>query len=248
MDHRIASAGPRGRALTATLAAFGLLAAAWIAAPPAHAAQKKAAEKSVSKKAPTAKPAAEQNASGPQLKPSPWLKLCGKEKQQNDAKVCIITKVGILENGAPEVVVRLILPEGQPKLLQVILPLGIELLQNGTRVIIDQDTPIQAPYFICNPQGCMSNYALTDDMIKKMKKGKTITVQWINVHKTPISFPLPLKDFAKAYDGPPTDPKVLAAQQRKLEKQQQQLQSELQKKAEEARKKLEAQQPAAKKK
>ena len=53
----------------------------------------------------------------------------------------------------------------------------------------------------------------------------------------PISLPLPLNDFAKAYDGPPTDPKVFEEQQRKL-------QAELQKKAEEARKKLEQQQPA----
>ncbi len=55
---------------------------------------------------------------------------------------------------------------------------------------------------------------------------------------TPISLPLPLNDFAKAYDGPPTDPKVFEEQQRKL-------QEELQKQAEEARKKLEAQQPTA---
>ena len=49
---------------------------------------------------------------------------------------------------------------------------------------------------------------------------------------------LDLKDFAKAYDGPPTDPKVFEEQQKKL-------QEELQKRAEEARKKLESQQPQA---
>ena len=49
----------------------------------------------------------------------------------------------------------------------------------------------------------------------------------------PISLPLPLNDFAKAYDGPPTDPKVFEEQQKKL-------QEELQKQAEEARKKLES--------
>jgi len=50
---------------------------------------------------------------------------------------------------------------------------------------------------------------------------------------------VPLVDFAKAYDGPATDEKVSAEQQRKL-------QEELQKKAEEARKKMEGQQaPAA---
>jgi len=47
-----------------------------------------------------------------------------------------------------------------------------------------------------------------------------------------------LKDFAKAYDGPPTDPKVFEEQQKKL-------QDELQKRAEEARKRLENQPPQA---
>ena len=63
-------------------------------------------------------------------------------------------------------------------------------------------------------------------------------LQAINMQGTPISLPIPLGDFAKAYDGKPIDPKVFEAQQKKL-------QSELQKKAEEARKKLEAQHPTA---
>jgi hypothetical protein len=73
--------------------------------------------------------------------------------------------------------------------------------------------------------------------VAKLKKGKTLTLQAINMQGQAISLPLPLADFAKAYDGPPTDPKVFEEQQRKL-------QEELQKKAEEARKKLESQQPA----
>jgi hypothetical protein len=84
----------------------------------------------------------------------------------------------------------------------------------------------------------MSDYPVTDDIIAKMKKGQSITVQAINMQGTPISLPLPLTDFAKAYDGPATDPKAFEEQQRKL-------QEELQKKAEEARKKLEASQPTA---
>jgi hypothetical protein len=62
-----------------------------------------------------------------------------------------------------------------------------------------------------------------------------LTVQAINMQGTPVSLPMPLTDFAKAYDGPPTDPKAFEEQQRKL-------QEELQKKAEEARKKLEGSQ------
>jgi hypothetical protein len=62
-------------------------------------------------------------------------------------------------------------------------------------------------------------------------------VQAINSNGAPLTLPLPLAEFAKAYDGPPTDPK-------EFEKTQQKLQEELQKRAEEARKKLEATQPA----
>jgi hypothetical protein len=97
---------------------------------------------------------------------------------------------------------------------------------------------LTAPFSMCIPLGCFSDYQASDEMVAKLKKGKSLTVQAINFNNTAISLQLPLADFAKAYEGPPTDPKAFEAQQRKL-------QSELQKKAEEARKKLEAQQQPA---
>ena len=78
----------------------------------------------------------------------------------------------------------------------------------------------------------MADYEASDELIGAMKKGQTMHVQGINDTGQPISIPLPLADFAKAFDGPPTDPKTVAEQQK-------QLQDELQKRAEEARKKLE---------
>jgi invasion protein IalB len=245
MDHRIASARPLGRALTATLAALGLataffLAPAALAQQPPPAAKKPAAQKP----APAAKPAQappgqpqQQDAANgqPALMYSPWMKVCGKGQDTNNKQVCVLTKDGRLENGMPVVVVQLFEPEGEQKMMRVTVPLGMQL-QHGTRAMIDQGAPVNEPYKICFPIGCVSDYPVSDDMIKQMKKGKQITVQAINMQGTPISLQLPLADFAKAYDGPATDPKVFEEQQRKL-------QSELQKKAEEARKKLE-QQPA----
>ena len=167
---------------------------------------------------------------------SPWMKVCGKGPDTNNKQVCVITKDGRLENGMPVAIVQLFEPEGDAKVLRVTVPLGMQL-QHGTRIVLDQDQPMQSPYKICFPVGCMSDYPIADDMIAKMKKGQNITVQAINMQGTPISLPMPLNDFAKAYDGPATDPKAFEEQQRKL-------QEELQKKAEEARKKLEASQPA----
>ncbi len=253
MYHRIAQARPLGRALTATIAAVGLSTAAVLFVAPVALAQqppKAAAPKPATpKQAPAAQqqpPAAQpqqpqQQAAGseqpPQLMYSPWMKVCGKGPDTNNKQVCVITKDGRLENGMPVAVVQLFEPEGEPKVLRVTVPLGMQL-QHGTRVLIDQDQPQQQPYRICFPIGCMSDYPVTDDMIGKMKKGQNIVIQAINMQGTPISLPLPLNDFAKAYEGPATDPKAFEEQQRKL-------QEELQKKAEEARKKLESQQPSA---
>jgi invasion protein IalB len=248
MDHVIVRARPRGRALTAALAVFGLAAAAFFAAP--ALAQQPPAKPAPAKPAP-AKPAPaqpQQPAQAPQGQPpqgqaaaqgqpqlmySPWVKVCGKGQDTNNKQVCVLTKDGRLENGMPVAVVQLFEPEGQPKMMRVTVPLGMQI-QHGTRLIIDQSPPLNEPYKICFPIGCVSDYQVTDDMIKQMKKGTTLTLQAINMQGTPISLPLPLNDFAKAYDGPATDPKV-------FEEQQQKLQSELQKKAEEARKKLEQQ-------
>ena len=212
------------------------MAATLLVAPPAFAQHKKPAAKPAPKPAPAA-PAPQAENNKPQLMYSPWMKVCGKGKDTNNKQVCVVTKDGRLENGMPVAIVQLFEPEGQPKILRVTVPLGMQL-QHGTRVIIDQGTPANEPYKICFPVGCMSDYPVTDDMIKKMKKGKTLTVQAINMRGQPISLPLPLNDFAKALDGPPTDPKVFEQQQRKL-------QEELQKKAEAARKRLEAQKPSA---
>ena len=238
MDHRNASARPWGRALAATLTAAALTAVAWS---PVAAQPKKPAAKPAAPAAQPA-PAAPQVPPGqaeapPQLMYSPWMKVCGKGPDTNGKQVCVVTKDGRLENGMPVAIVQLFEPEGEPKVLRVTVPLGMQL-QHGTRVLVDQNQPMQAPYKICFPVGCMSDYPAPDDLIAKMKKGQQITVQAINLQGTAISLPLPLADFAKAYDGPPTDPKAFEEQQRKL-------QEELQKKAEEARKKLEGQQGAA---
>ena len=84
----------------------------------------------------------------------------------------------------------------------------------------------------------MADYEASPDLIGKMKKGQGLVIQAINSTGQPISLVLPLADFAKAYDGPPTDPKVFEENQKKL-------QDELQKRAEEQRKKLESTQPGA---
>jgi len=171
-----------------------------------------------------------------QLIYAPWTKFCIKGQEAGAKQVCFTGKDGRIESGQPVIAAVIIEPEGEPKkILRVTLPLGMQL-QHGTRIIVDSNPPAQQPYVICFQNGCMSDYEVTPEMLTSLKKGQALNVQAINSNGAALTLPLPLADFAKAYDGPPTDPKEFEATQKKL-------QEELQKKAEEARKKLEANQP-----
>ena len=184
--------------------------------------------------APQAAPPADQQV---QLIYAPWTKFCLKGQDASAKQVCFTGKDGRIESGQPVIAAVVIEPEGEPKkILRVTLPLGM-LLVHGTRIIIDNNQPAQSPYVICFQNGCMSDYEVTPEMLTNMKKGQNLIVQAISSNNQPVTLPLPLADFAKAYDGPPTDPKIFEENQKKL-------QEELQKRAEEQRKKLEANPPA----
>jgi invasion protein IalB len=172
-----------------------------------------------------------------QLIYAPWTKFCLKGQDANAKQVCFTGKDGRIESGQPVIAAVIIEPEGETKkILRVTLPLGMQLV-HGTRVIVDSNPPAQSPYVICFQNGCMSDYEVSPELLANLKKGQNLVVQAINSNGAPLTLPLPLADFAKAYDGPPTDPKVFEETQKKL-------QEELQKRAEEARKKLEANPPA----
>jgi invasion protein IalB len=264
MNFRIlaASVRPHGQifallaatALSATLVASAVQAQTPAPAPgaPAAAPKAKAAPKAAPK-APAPAPAAQQapppaagapaaGAQPPdqqvQLIYAPWTKFCLKGQDAGAKQVCFTGKDGRIESGQPVIAAVIIEPEGEPKkILRVTLPLGMQLV-HGTRIIVDASAPQQSPYVICFQNGCMSDYEATPELIASLKKGQNLVVQAINSNGAPLTLPLPLAgEFAKAYDGPPTDPKVFEENQKKL-------QEELQKRAEEARKKLEANPPA----
>jgi invasion protein IalB len=238
MKHRMlfAPARPAACALAIALATTMLTVPAVLAQ---TTPQKKDAPKDKGKAQPAQKgaPAAGGEQPGqaePQLIFSPWTKFCLKGQEANAKQVCFTGKDGRVESGMPVVAAVLIEPEGETKkILRVTLPLGMSI-QPGTRVIVDQGQPMTGPYVICFQNGCMADYEASGELITKMKRGQGLAVQGINGSGQGISLVLPLGDFGKAYDGPPTDPQVFEAQQKKL-------QDELQRRAEDARKRLEGQ-------
>jgi len=152
----------------------------------------------------------------PQVFFSPWTKICQKGQAAADKQVCITGKSGRVESGMPVAAAMLIEPDGETrKILRITLPLGMAL-PPGTRVVIDQGQPMQGPYLFCMPNGCISDYEATQELVDNMKKGSGLVLQGINAGGQPLSLVVPLNDFGKAHDGPPSDPKVLEEQEKTL--------------------------------
>jgi invasion protein IalB len=179
--------------------------------------------------APTAPPVTAQSAPapGPQGAPpspapqrfiySPWAKLCSKGQDAQAKQVCITRRDARTEAGQLVMAAALIESEGGPKkLLRVTVPNQLQL-QSGTRVVVDQLPPVSGPFFACFADGCMADYEATPDLIGKLKHGQMLTIQAINLAGAMMNFPMPLVDFTKVNEGPPTDPKVFEEQQMKLQ-------------------------------
>ena len=243
-------------AILATTTAFALVAGSGLAQQPAPSPAPAPAPKAAPAPAPKAAPKAQpKQQPAPQAQPAPpqpaqpaqgqaataqppvvylpWVKFCGKEQTQGGAKdVCVTVKEARLEFGQFLAGAALYEMEGEAtKLFRITLPLGMQLPQ-GTRVTLDKDEPISAPFIMCSPGGCMAQTQVNPDFVAKLKKGQQLTLQGINPSGQVASYAIPLADFAKANEGPPTDPKVVEEQQKKLSE-------ELQKKADERRKALE---------
>jgi invasion protein IalB len=201
----------------ARVLAYVLVAMVIVGAPHYSVAQQgapKAQPKAKPKATPNPTPQPQQGGQ-PELTYSFWTKVCQNGPEANAKQVCFVGRDGHMESGAPVVVVVLVEAEGDAKkLLRVTLPLGMSL-QAGTRVIIDNGQPLTGPYVICLANGCVAEYEASAELITKMKTGQSMHVQGINGSGQSISIPMPLADFAKAYDGPPTDPKELEQQQAK---------------------------------
>ncbi|WP_134499725.1 invasion associated locus B family protein [Microvirga pakistanensis] len=160
-----------------------------------------------------------------------WTKVCGKD-QNTTTEICYTTRDFVSDQGQPVLALAVYDVKGQQpqKVVRFVMPLGL-LLQPGLRFAVDQGQATPGRYVMCLPNGCFAEAPVKDDFIASLKKGANLNVSVQNQAGREITFAVPAAGFAKAFDGPPIDPKVLEEQQKKL-------QEELQKRSEEMRQKM----------
>src|SRR5512139_2890325 len=88
------------------------------------------------------------------------------------------------------------------RLIRVVAPLGV-LLPSGLGLKIDQADIGRAGFVRCLPNGCIAEVIMDDELIKKLRVGKTATFIIFQTPEEGIGFPMSLAGFGEGYDKLP---------------------------------------------
>jgi invasion protein IalB len=79
------------------------------------------------------------------------------------------------------------------------LPLGLNI-PNGAKLQVDDGKATDLQIQTCEARGCYAGTTIAPDLLAAMKSGKQLKVSFQNLNKETLTVPLPLADFAAAYD------------------------------------------------
>jgi invasion protein IalB len=92
--------------------------------------------------------------------------------------------------------------DAKSRLMRVVAPLGV-LLPSGLGLKIDQNDVGRAGFVRCLPNGCIAEVIMDDELIKKLRSGKTSTFIIFQTPEEGIGFPMSLAGFGEGYDKLP---------------------------------------------
>ena len=79
------------------------------------------------------------------------------------------------------------------------LPLGLNL-PVGAKLQVDEGKVVDLQIQTCENRGCYANTPVSPELLAAMKSGKQLKVVFQNLNKEVITIPMPLADFAAAYE------------------------------------------------
>ncbi|MCG2666406.1 invasion associated locus B family protein [Bradyrhizobium sp. GCM10023182] len=156
------------------------------AAPPAPAAQ------------PTPAPAQSQAEGTP---PQPgWIARCTSASRDAPLECAIEQNAVLTKTGQTIVLINIrIAPDTRTPVALLQLPLGLNL-PLGAKLQVDEGKAIDLQIQTCENRGCYASTPIAPDLLASLRSGKQLKVSFQNMAKETIAIPMPLNDFAAAYD------------------------------------------------
>jgi invasion protein IalB len=177
---------------------FTIAGAAEAQQPPAQKAKAPAPKAAQATPSPSPSPQAE---AAPGTPPQPgWIARCASASRDAPLECAIEQNAVLTKTGQIIVVVNIrIAPDTRTPVALVQLPLGLNL-PAGAKVQVDEGKTVDLQIQTCEQRGCYANTPITPDLLAALRSGKQFKVSFQNLAKETITIPMPLADFAAAYD------------------------------------------------
>lgn len=133
--------------------------------------------------------------------PSPnWIARCTSASREAPLE-CAMEQTAVLsKTGQVVVVVNIRVPsDTHTPVIVAQLPLGLNL-PGGAQFQVDDGKATDLQIQTCENRGCYANTQIAPDALTALKSGKQIKVSFQTLSKETITIPMPLTDFASAYD------------------------------------------------
>lgn len=185
------------------IARFAVLASVTLLgfAPEVSAQAPKKAAPHAAQAAPAPAPSATPQAADPNAPPAPgWVARCASTSRDAPLE-CAVEETAVLTKTGQLIVlvnIRVASDTHQPVAL-VQLPLGLNL-PVGAKLQVDDGKTVDLQIQTCENRGCYANLPIAPDMLAALRTGKQLKVSFQNLGKETITIPMPLTDFAAAYD------------------------------------------------
>jgi invasion protein IalB len=147
-----------------------------------------------------ATPAAEPAPAAAPPAPPGWAARCSSVSRDAPLE-CAIEQTAILsKTGQLIVLVNIRVPsDTHTPVATVQLPLGLNL-PGGAKFQVDDGKATDLQIQTCENRGCYAAAPISPELLVALRSGKQLKVSFQNLGKETITIPMPLTDFAAAYD------------------------------------------------
>lgn len=152
--------------------------------------------------APAAQPApapTQQPAEGAPGQPG-WIVRCTSASRDAPLECAMEQNAVLTKTGQTVVLINIrIAPDTRTPIALLQLPLGLNL-PVGAKLQVDEGKTVDLQIQTCENRGCYASTPVAPDLLAALRSGKQLKVSFQNMAKETIAIPMPLNDFAAAYD------------------------------------------------
>jgi invasion protein IalB len=129
-----------------------------------------------------------------------WIARCTSASRDAPLECAIEQNAVLTKTGQTIVLINIrIAPDTRTPVALLQLPLGLNL-PVGAKLQVDEGKTVDLQIQTCENRGCYASTPIAPDLLASLKSGKQLKVSFQNMAKETIAIPMPLGDFAAAYD------------------------------------------------